>query len=341
MGDKGKKTKKDEKEKIFEDPVYITSLVHSYGYESARLGNILYIDDAHFITGVGNTVQIINTEDGEVEVLMGRDGGGIGAICIHPSRKYFVVAEKGINPNIYVYSYPEKQILKTMKLGTEREFTSCTFNAFGDKLATVGADPDYMLTVWNWEEERIILRSKAFGTKVFRVTFMRTDDGQLTSCGSGHIKFWKMAHTFTGLKLQGSIGKFGKVEISDIAGYAELPDTKVLSGCESGSLLLWENNLIKVEINRSEDRRAHEGAIEIVHLEEDNSCFITAGHDGYIRWWDFEKIDTADTFDDAPIFFMEPIAELKVGDNVIIRGMTRSSESWMIQDGNGAFWKVC
>jgi hypothetical protein len=45
---------------------------------------------------------------------------------------------------------------------------------------------------------------------------------------AGHIKFWKMAHTFTGLKLQGEIGKFGRIEISDIAGYAELPDRKVL-----------------------------------------------------------------------------------------------------------------
>ena len=39
-----------------------------------------------------------------------------------------------------------------------------------------------------------------------------------------------MARTFTGLKLQGQIGKFGKTEISDIQGYVELPDGKVLSG---------------------------------------------------------------------------------------------------------------
>ena len=36
-----------------------------------------------------------------------------------------------------------------------------------------------------------------------------------------------MAQTFTGLKLQGDIGKFGQVELSDISGYCELPDGKV------------------------------------------------------------------------------------------------------------------
>ena len=36
-----------------------------------------------------------------------------------------------------------------------------------------------------------------------------------------------MAQTFTGLKLQGSIGKFGNEELSDVSGYADLPDGKV------------------------------------------------------------------------------------------------------------------
>ena len=38
-------------------------------------------------------------------------------------------------------------------------------------------------------------------------------------CVTGHgCRFWKMATTFTGLKLQGQLGKFGRTELSDIAG---------------------------------------------------------------------------------------------------------------------------
>lgn len=40
-------------------------------------------------------------------------------------------------------------------------------------------------------------------------------------------RFWEMAFTFTGLKLQGSLGRFGKTSTTDIEGYAELPDGKV------------------------------------------------------------------------------------------------------------------
>ena len=57
-----------------------------------------------------------------------------------------------------------------------------------------------------------------------------------------------MAKTFTGLKLQGQLGKFGKTEITDIEGYVELPDGKVLSGSEWGNMLLWDGGLIKVSL---------------------------------------------------------------------------------------------
>ena len=66
-----------------------------------------------------------------------------------------------------------------------------------------------------------------------------------------------MATTFTGLKLQGYLGKFGRVEISDISAYVELPDGKVLSGTEWGNLLLWDGGFIKVEICKKGKKLCH------------------------------------------------------------------------------------
>ena len=138
-----------------------------------------------------------------------------------------------------------------LKGGTERAYSACNFSPDGEKLATVGSFPDYMLTVWDWNKEAIILRTKAFAQEIYRVNFSPRFEGQLVTGGMAHIRFWKMAQTFTGLKLQGAIGKFGQVELSDISGYAELPDGKVLSGSDWGNLLLWEGNLIKCQIRRS------------------------------------------------------------------------------------------
>lgn len=56
-----------------------------------------------------------------------------------------------------------------LRKGTERGYRSLDFTAAGDKLASVGQAPDYMLTIWDWARERVLLRCKAFGQDVFKV----------------------------------------------------------------------------------------------------------------------------------------------------------------------------
>ena len=50
-----------------------------------------------------------------------------------------------------------------------------------------------MLTLWNWKEEQTVLRSKAFSQDVFRVSFSTELEGQLTSAGTGHIRYGSLA----------------------------------------------------------------------------------------------------------------------------------------------------
>ena len=60
----------------------------------------------------------------------------------------------------------------------------------GKLLASVGGNPDYMhmLTVWDREREKIVLRSKAFSQDIYRVTFSPENAHQLTTSGTGHIR---------------------------------------------------------------------------------------------------------------------------------------------------------
>lgn len=55
------------------------------------------------------------------------------------------------------------QILKILRGGAERGYASLTFNHKGDKMASVSMAPDFLLTVWDWELERVALHAKAFG----------------------------------------------------------------------------------------------------------------------------------------------------------------------------------
>ncbi|XP_033757971.1 cilia- and flagella-associated protein 44-like isoform X3 [Pecten maximus] len=325
-------------------PEDMLSLQYSFGYDCTKRANLHLLDEKTVIFAAGNLVQLVDLQTREHTYLRSTSGGGVGALAVHPSRKYFAVAEKGNSPNINIFEYPSLKLYRIMRGGTERSYSYVDFSSDGELLASQGGNPDFMLTVWRWREEMTVLRSKAFSQDVFRATFSTELEGQLTTAGTTHIRFWKMADTFTGLKLQGALGKFGKTEISDIEGYVELPDGKVLSGCEWGNMLLWEGGLIKVEICCKGRKPCHIGNIMQILLDEGE--LMTVGEDGFIKVWDFESVDTADTTDDTGMFEMEPMNELRVGDGVKLQSISKSFDAetemtfWYAQDANGGIWKL-
>lgn len=99
--------------------------------------------------------------------------------------RHFVVAEKRIKgaPKAYIYQYPSLKLVQTLERGTEQAYSAAAFDAAGTRLATVGSYPDFMLTVWDWEAGRTLLRSKAFSQEVYNVAFNPYADGSLVTSG--------------------------------------------------------------------------------------------------------------------------------------------------------------
>ncbi|CAJ1071125.1 cilia- and flagella-associated protein 44 [Xyrichtys novacula] len=323
-------------------PENLLYLSHSFGYDSGRRGNLQLLDDRTLIFIAGNILVLLDVFTKEQRYLRSSSGGGIGSITTHPSKEYFAVAERGDHPFIIVYEYPSLRPYRILRGGTERAYSHVSFSPDGRLLASVGSDPDYMLTLWDWKKEEVTLSCKAISQEVYRVSFSPYIPGLLTSSGSHHIKFWKMASTFTSLKLQGLMGHFGKTAATDIEGYVELPDGKVVSGSDWGNLLLWDGNAIKVEICRKEGRNCHAGKVQPFVLEDGQ--LMTIGSDGVVRGWDFEGIDSADSNGHSSRFEMEPMNEMVVGHNVCLSSVVKSSTPdsfvWFAQDSSGAIWKL-
>lgn len=182
---------------------------------------------------------------------------------------------------------------------------------------------------------------------MYRASFSPTSDNIIFTSGSGHIKFWKMAETFTGLKLQGEIAKFGKLELSDVYAFYELPDGKVISGTDQGTLILWDGVQVKAHLVLDYDEKTgvkkplHDGAIEVILFE--NNEFITAGRDGFIKWWSLQAIDNAEA-DEVSEVCIQPLNEVAIrtpdGQTAIIYNMVRGKGFWLVQDGRGHLFKV-
>lgn len=186
-------------------PQSYAPLHHSFAFESARRQNLHYLDDeSTLVYAAGSIVHFLDLQTSTLSYLHSLSGNDIGALVVFSGSEQtlLAIAERArVGPNVLIYEYPSLQLYRVLRKGTERAYSAACFSPDGTKLATVGSYPDYMLTVWDWAREAIILRTKAFAQEVYRVTFSPRTAGQLVTSGTGHIRFWEMAHTFTGLSL--------------------------------------------------------------------------------------------------------------------------------------------
>ncbi|KAF3430089.1 hypothetical protein E2986_07212 [Frieseomelitta varia] len=313
---------------------------------------IAEIDTNTIAFAAGNLIQFFNVEENRMWFKIGSAGTGIGHISKNSAFKHIAVGTNGENPVISIFNWPNMECITVLKGGTTKRYFHLSYSPDGLLLVSQGGEPDYYISLWNWKESNIILQCKSHVQDVYNVTFSKYIPGQLTSSGVGHIKFWKMSKTFTGLKLKGEIGKFGNTEISDIIAIHPMPDETVVSGCEWGNILLWDESLIKLEACRKNRETAHVGYItqfeyingELMSIGNRKKFII--GSDGWIRFWFYETIDHADLSDDEQFLEIQPIYEFQIAEeneNAMLMSIQKQEPNsektmWYAQDGNGGVW---
>ncbi|KAH9597808.1 hypothetical protein LSM04_001058 [Trypanosoma melophagium] len=339
-----------------------TRFYSHFGIQSTRYNGVCALTDSIVLMASGRFVMFVDVHTGKIESMPGPIDGGVGAIAVHPSRKFFVVCEKmPKNPLIRAYSWPSREEVGQFVNGATRGFSACCFNIDGTMMATVGMNPDFSLAVWDWKTRGMILRNKCHSADVYSVAFSQFDSGVLVTGGAGHIKFWSMAKTFTGLKLQGLLGKFGRLDISNVPGFAVLPDGKVLSGSEDGLILIWEGDLVRCcfvsevvrDVAPDEEGAGlalqsysyipcHAGAINVVQLLGNGSVLLTAGDDGYMRYWCVSELEGAEGEGIPPLYAPVCLCEVLVDENARIRAVTHcvDTDEWVVLDSTGALWHL-
>ncbi|ESL05946.1 hypothetical protein TRSC58_06388 [Trypanosoma rangeli SC58] len=337
-----------------------TSFFSHHGLYSMQYNGVCALTGSIVLMACGRFVMFVDVRSGKIMSTPGPENGGVGVVAVHPSRRFYVVCEKLSNdPLIRVHRWPSREEVGEFVGGATRGFSACCFNKDGTMMATVGMYPDYSLAVWNWNTRGMILRSKCHGSDVYTVQFSPFDSGVLVTGGAGYIKFWSMAKTFTGLKLQGLLGKFGRLEITNVSGFVVLSDGKVLSGSECGLILLWEGDLVRccfarevikdevdgavaLAVQSHDYNPCHNGVINVVELLEDGRVVLTAGDDGYMRYWRVSELETAEGDGAPPLYAPECLCEVLVDPQAHIRAVTlcRDTNEWVVLDSTGALWRV-
>jgi hypothetical protein len=70
------------------------SLLQVISFNAAKRNNLHLLDDDTLLMSVGCMVLLLHLPTMKQRWLPGRDGGGVAAVAVHPSKQHFLVAER-------------------------------------------------------------------------------------------------------------------------------------------------------------------------------------------------------------------------------------------------------
>jgi cilia- and flagella-associated protein 44 len=150
--------------------------------------NLVLMDNTTLVFASGNLIHFFDIDTKTVTTRRSACGQGIGCISKNQIFNHLTICENGKKPTIFIYKYPEMKLVAALKKGTKRQYSMVDYSADGLILASQGGAPDYMLTIWDWQQSEIKLRTKSFSNDVANLMFSPFIPEQLTTCGLGHIK---------------------------------------------------------------------------------------------------------------------------------------------------------
>lgn len=254
------------------------------------------------------------------------------------------IAENGCESKIYVRNYPEMDSVSVC-VGGPSELEILSYSGSGKLLASQSNAPEFEVTIWNWETATMLLQFKnAQLNDNFDLKFSTVNDRFMFTGGQKHLHFWDIVQTFTGLKLLGTIGRFGKFKTCDILTVCPDKSNRLLTNCDWGNVLVWQNGQIKFEMCRKNRQPCHNAAItQIVLCDE---YLYTIGKDNYVRVWFWDEVTLADKRENERIVEFEAVYEydikssIRSSDDLLSFTIDPSNVQFCyIHDGNGVIWK--
>ena len=227
-------------------------------------------------------------------------------------------------------------------------YSAISFSADGALMCLQGSSPRFLISVWNWRNNEQIACSEGDPYPVYSLLFSPFNPTLITTCGQGHINFWRIVTTSSGTKIDKLAGKLCRKPKTDIEACIQLSDGKVISGCTWGSLLLWEKGAVKVEIKRRDLSKCHQSSVLQFVIAEGE--LISIGADSWVRVWDLESIQHAEGINlekTDGVFLLDPINEVQIAPDAVLQSISKSKvrssgeeHFWYIQDAGGGIWKA-
>ncbi|XP_009948640.1 PREDICTED: WD repeat-containing protein 96, partial [Leptosomus discolor] len=137
----------------------------------------------------GNYILFLDIETKKTTVLQ-CETGQVGAFAANGNSQVLAFSDRKLNPIIYIYTFPELNKLTELKGNAQLDYTLLAFSFTGPYLASYSSIPEFVLSVWNWQENRLLCSESQPGVTATSLSFNPMNWQQLCFVNESSITIW-------------------------------------------------------------------------------------------------------------------------------------------------------
>ncbi|KFP75732.1 WD repeat-containing protein 96, partial [Acanthisitta chloris] len=156
------------------------------GFSSKNFG---FINNQTVCYPCGNYVLFLDIETKKTRALQCQNGQ-VGAFAANGNSQVLAFSNRKLNPIIYIYSFPGLSKLTELKGKVQLDYTLLAFSFTGPYLASYSSVPEFVLSVWNWQENLLLCSKSQPGITATSLSFNPMNWQQLCFVNESSVTIW-------------------------------------------------------------------------------------------------------------------------------------------------------
>uniref|UniRef100_A0A8C5TCU9 Cilia- and flagella-associated protein 43 n=1 Tax=Malurus cyaneus samueli TaxID=2593467 RepID=A0A8C5TCU9_9PASS len=156
------------------------------GFSNKNFG---FINDQTLCYPCGKYILFLDIKTKKTRVLQCQSGQ-VGAFAANANSQVLAFSDRKLNPSIYIYTFPELSKPTELKGDAQLDYTLLAFSFTGPYLASYSSVPEFVLSVWNWQENILLCSKPQPGLTATSLSFNPMNWQQLCFVAESAVTIW-------------------------------------------------------------------------------------------------------------------------------------------------------
>ncbi|XP_063261434.1 cilia- and flagella-associated protein 43 isoform X2 [Prinia subflava] len=153
--------------------------------------NSAFVNNQTVCYPCGNYILFLDIQTKKTRAVQCQSGQ-VGAFAANASSQVVAFSDRKLNPLIHIYTFPELTKLTHLKGDAQLDYTLLAFSFTGPYLASYSSIPEFVLSVWNWQENILLCSESQPGLTGTSLSFNPMNWQQLCFVAESSVTIWRI-----------------------------------------------------------------------------------------------------------------------------------------------------